>query len=461
MSPVSYNSFQISPPLEGHSQSLDKSGVDSLRNKAACFNRYQAITVKLSDMQVNTCEKGKKLWDMKKKSFISKLSSTNSLNLRENLKETINNFLSVGSGYLSDTDKLFANEFSNDLINKTLHEFRSKYFNTNSAGKLNLNLPFVSDLIKFFADKDKFNDSTIDDYLSDEENTIVDRLKEQVEPKAMNRNEMLRLLVYLKEISREENEKQPLSAYVIDHEEMKPFLDVLCKNSFAETKRVQLLVRNDVHYTALEIELSPQGKKCVIMDAFLDSRYLNIAALMREYSFDKIYCAGNNSRIQFDAYNCSTFTFSHLTKSSGMPDFFNLIESLPQNFDEQQGIHFIDWINFPANMIKNAQSMTFLAKHKEWLQPKFKGGVTFKDYVDSQSVERSMKGITKSVNIGIDKKFDSYAGKIQNNLKSIEPQFIMSIVSADPVVQLRNDLEAQAKLTSINRQISSGASVGA
>lgn len=404
----------------------------------------------------------KKLWEKRIDSLRHGISSTDPRALKERIKEAISVYLQLCSKHHVERECEFAKSFSNDLQQKTLHEFRTKYFSSEEEISHELNLPFIPDLIDFFTNKTSLKDYTIDQFLTEEEDSIETRLTSQSDTVAMNRNEMLRFLISLKQNDRQVNGRGALNAYVVDFEELQTFMDTLMANPPDQTKRLQLLVRNDVHYTAVEIELSPEGNRCLILDAALDPRFLDIAALMQSYPFNKCYAAGYDTKaeaekadqeetkaqapkqiakIQIDTLNCSVFSLNNLTNSSKMPDLFEIIESLPQNYDEEKNIHFIDWINFPSCMVQKAQSISFLTRHNAWLAPEFKASSSFKEYIDQNAVMREARGVMKPSNVLIERKFDHYVEKMQAGLEQIDRQALMKIVSASPVVQLQNDLE--------------------
>lgn len=366
----------------------------------------------LYEAQLECPATAKKLWSIRKSNVLQNISTADPIVLQKLLKENIDKYLHFAAKYHIISD--FATGFSNDVQEKSLHELKSKYFNEQTGLHSDFPFPFTEDLETFFTGQSSMNDHTSETFLQNEYANFNSKIDSQMEMAAVNRNEMLRILLEQKAEKRDLNGKAPLDAYVVDANELPCFMDKLFQNLPPEKHRMQLMVRSDAHYTAVEIELSPEGHRCLVLDAALDRRYMAIPQMLKNYPFKDIYVSGNEVKIQYDFINCATFALTQLTSSSKMEDLFDRLEQLNYNDTLQEGVKFIEWNQFPAIFLKNSQTISLLQKHPEWTE-NFKHGLNLSEFIMIQAGERN----GRPANFRIEKKFEKYANATREACQKI------------------------------------------
>lgn len=363
----------------------------------------------ISQTKLECHANAKKLWAMRMRKVEENLPSADPVILQSLLKENIDTYLNAAARY--HTTSTYALTFATDLQEKSLHEFKSKYFAEQTGLKADYPFPFTKDLDAFFTGNNCLNGFSNKKFMKNEAANFNAKLNQQMEMGALNRNEMLRILLNQKTEKRALNGKQPLDAYVVDVTELSCFMDKLLQCLPNEKQRMQLMVRTFAHYTAVDIELSPEGHRCLVLDAALDKNYMNIPEILKNYPFEDIYVSGKEFyepgkevKIQYDFMNCSAYALSQLSSSSKMENLFDSLEQMNYAYNNAKGVKFIEWNQFPAVFLKLSQTISLLQKHPEW-EVNFKNGLTLQDYIMTQAVPRNGKMANKLV----EKKFQKYA----------------------------------------------------
>ena len=138
---------------------------------------------------------------------------------------------------------------------------------------------------------------------------------------------MLRLLMNLYKKDRRSANKD-FDGFVIDFTELRTFIDSIEKLRSPQDSpiRLQVMVRNEVHYTAIDMELSNPKRKCCIMDAYGEPKANFIEETFKRAGF-KVFTIGTGETLQKDTRSCSIFSLDHLLQSTKHPNFFKFIES--------------------------------------------------------------------------------------------------------------------------------------
>lgn len=269
----------------------------------------------------------------------------------------------------------------------------------------------------------------------------------------MNRNEMLRLVLTTKAEERQLHGKLSCNGYVIDSQELGRFLNQLFRNPPIDQQRLQLMVQKDNHYTAIDIELSPEGNRCFVMDAALHHNYMDIVELLNRYDFDDVFVTGSNTTIQKDNINCSAYSLSHIFNTSKKPELFEYLNTIDCKKDEETQIKFIEWEQLSSDFLDKAQSITLLAKHPQWKE-NFKNEMSLETYILEKGVEeREQRGEMRKVNILIEKKFASYASKSNELLQKIDVEAAMNISSMNSLTKLHlQQIQWQAEAEKSNNE---------
>jgi hypothetical protein len=249
-------------------------------------------------------------------------------------------------------------ELKNDCKYKTLTEITSKYLSGNSSGFKDT---FVNQIIQMFNN----HKNIINQNIEIEKNELRSMIESiQLEWSPVKRDEMLRLLIHFYKTEREKLHKS-FDGYVIDISELPSFLNakVNAANLQDSSSRIQLMVRNEVHYTAVDIELSKNEVNCCIMDAYGEPKADIIEEILKQAGF-KVYTAGIGETLQKDTRSCSLFALDHLMQSSKRPEFFQELK-LKAHFDPHRQVSMISWYDFPFSFVKYAQDPSFFKTYAE------------------------------------------------------------------------------------------------
>lgn len=244
----------------------------------------------------------------------------------------------------------------------SLYEIRSKYQTLLKLVLFEKADPLFLNLLKKLYSHDS-------EMVVQQENQDLEKnIARQFDWTPLYRDEMLRLLAQ----AQQDQEKQngiDFNCYVVEHRDLSLFLQ-LAQEQFAKQEqgpedagfRILILVRNDVHYTALDCHFQKHQKSCFILDASQDPKHLSIDSQLRKEGFQvAIAGASENDKIQLDNRSCSIFSFEHLSETSRQAHCF---ENITQSSQFNPHTRRIAWEALSPPLIANCQSLEFLHNYE-------------------------------------------------------------------------------------------------
>jgi hypothetical protein len=244
-----------------------------------------------------------------------------------------------------------------DFSSRTLHEILHRFLLCKEYEFSSINSPLLhgdNSILKLL-----FLSGATQKLLNKEVENPLAILEKQLQQGAIKRNEMLRILVDLKNTERKDKNQDRLNCFEFNIVELESVL----KNAIELSKagllpsRIQIQVNNEVHYTALDLEFTPQGAKAAVLDAALDDKRMEIVELLKGLPFTEIYLTSGDEDedgIQLDDNTCSFFSLHHLQKSSKRKNFFSELSSMSK-IKSDGVVHEIRWKDFPIEFLKYAQ----------------------------------------------------------------------------------------------------------
>lgn len=413
--------------IETRSLKSSKEGV-TVSTTRATINELAKLSLGSSSEQIQHVSVTKKVYIISNnesrlwtKLYLNKIkaefsSSDNPVELKNAIMLQFQAFLSKLESASSESAPLVA-QFINDLKNKSLEEISQKYFEHPWADGT---LPFISDLAESFKREGAKLYHVETDVLK------AQIANESLKPGAMNRDGLMRILAYTKKA------KHPqLECYVVDQNEFK---DIMAYASLLKSKkqdcRFQILVRSDVHYTAVDIEIKGGAMRTAVMDAAGDESSIALANHLKSIGADEIYILGRLDQIQYDRYNCSFFSLDTVVKSSQVPNFFDLLRS--KTAEVKEGVNMVAWKDLPPRFVKNATSTTFMKKYystnPDSETKEYKKSRTFKEFIDSNIEDRPVNSEMRPMNVTIEKKIGRYAQITHKTLDTLSNQQVTAIV---------------------------------
>jgi hypothetical protein len=304
------------------------------------------------------------------------------------------------------------NLLEDDIKTKTFYELRSKYSHLPSDDPLNHLTGLGKALVYLLGTK------VVDKFLQKERACLPYSIaRDQTSWAAIKRDEMLRLLI---ENSPEFQSSggDATSCFVVDYRELAGCIDLLKMQDFSlESKQIQFLVRNDVHYTALSLVLDHDNIFACILDASMDPKCYGIERLLNELNIDTVLIGGVRDaidtesghfedKIQYDFRSCSVFSLDHakLVASDG------LVADIRQKTSSASNCTFrLSWLDLPFRYIRLAQSPALLQHYIScWPDDS-----TAKDYIYACLDKNQSDSVMQ--NNGVELTLDSYSddlGKI-------------------------------------------------
>jgi len=275
-------------------------------------------------------------------------------NLAENLtgpekvKDRIQTLLTI---YL---DRLGGSPLAPDL--EALKTDLSRYSITEVSGKQRntVNDPFFNTLMEFL------HSSKLDDLKEKEAEALSQRISSEQFPwVAVNRDEMLRVLIHLKDLKRKTVD-QSFDCEVLQKDELEGFLNnKVASLDPSKVSRFQVLSRDEVHYTALDFEYHAGALKCVVMDAYQEPKHLKLVEFLLTKNVVVLVAGSDeNDKLQYDTRSCSIFSLDHLVRSSTKENFFEFLDA-HATFDELRGCNAVSWRSLEPEFVKNAQNPAF------------------------------------------------------------------------------------------------------
>lgn len=255
-------------------------------------------------------------------------------------------------------------ELLNDFQSKSLKDIQCKYLKDKGLPLLEATPAAVAKtLFELLSPKGEFHE-LVETAKQTERHQIKQRIiSEQFLPSAVNKNELLRLMIHLKK-ARRANTNRNFNAHVVDIQDLSTLLRNLQSNPELNNQRVQILVRNELHYTAVDLNLRHHKFSGFVMDASGDSRRMDVIKCLQNMGVSDIYVAGlensngSKEKLQFDSFSCPYFSYDHICKSSKDLELFDKLERLPHI--EVNGIKSLSWSNLPKSLLKYAQRNSLL-----------------------------------------------------------------------------------------------------
>ena len=232
--------------------------------------------------------------------------------------------------------------------------------------------------------------------------------------------EGMRLLIHLETERRKTTGQNKLDCRVLDVEQLSEFLQHLSEiKPPAQGIRLQAIVRNGMHYTAVDFKLSPQGNECIILDAANDPRrMLAVAKVMNLQNaagqdfFKTIYAPSApderpRENLQEDFFSCPMFSLDHVCRVSELENIYDHMGNVARpnankNFSNFPVIH---WDMLPPPLVWNAQSNAWLEQyakmHEKEIQQRVPGrDFSFVEYLEKQKrVQDAEEKPDKAINI--------------------------------------------------------------
>lgn len=325
--------------------------------------------------------------------------------LNEKIQKLIALYLSS-----SQRDSEFTVRFetlSRDLNSRTLSEVARKYSLQEMASTQN---PFYNSIVSLLQSPD------LDHLKQKEVESLPEKItEEQFKWAPVKRDEMLRILIQAKVQKRKCN-GQTFDCHVIEERELTDWIaDKVMHLTAEEVHRFQLLVRNDVHYTALDFELKGGILSCCILDAAQDPKYESLVEKLLERNV-RVFVAGGceEQKIQYDFRSCSIFALDHLTHTTKDSSFFDFLETNSISI-AGKGYKIIAWETLPPSLVKNAQSREFFARYfslnPQYEREIYKACQTFKQYIENNF--NPLASQVSEQNLGICRKLEKYKSRVR------------------------------------------------
>ena len=320
----------------------------------------------------------------------------------------------------------FVNEFIHDIKNKSLRQILQKYF---TPGIQNENMPAP---IKKLKDIFNYENLFFQQLLKIEDQHIITEILEtQFEEKAINRDQLLRLLVSILKNG------NTLNCYILDITDMVPLIEYI--HSLLQEgveQRMQVLVRNGVHYTAVDLELRNQNLKACVMESAGKTEEKSVQAIIEVLNSEKaqIFLVGADDAIQFDNCNCAYFALDSAMQSSKNHELFDDLTKLVKY--SENGIAHLLWSDLPPNFVENASSITFLEKyyekHSDSRSVEYKANLTFEKYIESHKNSIQIKGQMRLSNVILKKKVETYKAIVEKAMRVFDQRVLSEVVHAYP-----------------------------
>lgn len=184
--------------------------------------------------------------------------------------------------------------------------------------------------------------------------------------------EALHLLVQMQRNKMLAKHKNHFNCWVVAlesrHDGINTFLNCLLQIPSQETPtRMQFIIKNGGHYTAMDVSISSNGNQCIILDAIGDLRghMLAVQASALTDSHDKkffscvyLMCPAEKTDIlQIDSFSCPIFAYDHAYQAAKIENLYDYLAE--QNIDNDD-FFALSWMQAPAKLVWNSQSAAFI-----------------------------------------------------------------------------------------------------
>lgn len=304
--------------------------------------------------------------------------------------------------------------------------------------------------------------------------TQLSRLKlEPPDDKQGLATEGMRVIIQQENERRMQNGEPPLNCRVID---AKDFPALLNQSKDMQPQhgnlRMQVIVRDERHYTMMDMQFSSNGNKCILLDAAGDLRAMNYAGQLldakghnQELLFDNVYFprmrpgVGSKGNPQKDFYSCPIFSLDHAMQTSRMDNIYDQLGAQVQPGKGDAQLPHLYWDNLPPQLIWNAQSRSmlneYMEQHPEASNQTIPGvGMSMAEYVDANKGEVTFTdkktGEEKHTmgNLATQRLFESYSAQAKGYVDSNSPETIQQVTSGATGRELASALSLPAKVDS-------------
>ncbi|OGT58639.1 MAG: hypothetical protein A3F43_01540 [Gammaproteobacteria bacterium RIFCSPHIGHO2_12_FULL_42_10] len=140
--------------------------------------------------------------------------------------------------------------------------------------------------------------------------------------------------------------------------------------SLDQPMRMQIIVKQDAHYTTVDLELSKERNRCFVLDAMNDLRMLKLLNALDAMQdpdgkrvFSEIIAACGDAAgkgIQEDNHSCPAYALDHACEVSKLDNIYAEVEAHASQSTATVR-RFVHWIDLPLPLIRNAQSLDVAA----------------------------------------------------------------------------------------------------
>lgn len=263
--------------------------------------------------------------------------------------------------------------------------------------------------------------------------------------------EAARLLVYLENKERIIRAEPALNCCVVESGSNTQFSNILqdlvsLSPQIERTTRMQFLVKQGGHYTAVDMKLSPEGHEFIVLDSAGDPRYMahymKLSALINKDGSRPFFSKGyivvglspdGSDILQEDCYSCPMFAFDFVRQLSRMDELYSLVASVAN----KDG--YVSWNNMPPQLVCNAQSFTWLRKYFEIntasLREMIPGTkLTFEEYLKLANGDAGY--VSNVQNKAITNLFHELAAKALIAIHQMEENALVHVVESPKITSL-------------------------
>lgn len=313
----------------------------------------------------------------------------------------------------SDVSKQAIQQLQHDLKNQVLINVFKKYYPKPVLEEGTL----LKELAPYLGDQEKIA------ALSLLEGEILQgKIIADLEAGAVNRDSLMALMISLKK-----GKYADFDCYTVDFCDLPECLEAL-KHRLDQTegKQIQLLVRSDVHYTAVIVNSNQGVLQAAVMDAAKDQRAEGIAKHLKRLNCQKVFVVGFEDRIQFDSYNCGFFSFDSAFQAYKYKAFFELLNTLPVQCKGE--LHSIAWKDMPPIFVRNTTSTSFVRSYAAKNEI-YKLDDTFETYLNKHIVQVDIgKGTPTNMHSVLATRVKKEGMKIQEIMSKLSHQELLAIV---------------------------------
>lgn len=261
--------------------------------------------------------------------------------------------------------------------------------------------------------------------------------------------EHMRLMTHVKKIACNDN------FFVLDIDELDSFGEILAKfeKNNKMYPRFQLIVKNEAHYTAVDILWGYAKKECLILDAAGDFKALQLAIKLAKFGFDNLFLVSGSPRsdrktnnLQKDRHSCALFALDHAFQVSKL-NIYNVLEAYIDKNKKNEPT-FLFWEDLPSPLVWNAQSFSFLMLYLE----KNKGEMQEDEIKAFQAYLAKNEKIEKNklINQAIYNLFEIEKESMIKFIEELEEEEIRSISSSSVLEEISAFFQANINLPNLN-----------